>query len=310
MQLAKGVRAFDVSTGEVFALHAYLMLVFGDIPAVSLASRMTGHNGVRPCRLCNINGVQEPDGRTYYVPLDRSRHPDVLADPSRVKRYDPLNLPLRTEDEFKRQADEVQFASTETRSKELATKYGIKGRSIFFNLSSIIFPLSFPYDFMHLIYENVMKNLALLWTGQFKGMDMGTGECEFKEKVWEEIGAATARCGPHIPSAFSANPPNVADDKQATTADSWSFWMLHLAPVLLENRFPRPIYYKHFIDLVDIVELCLQYEISREDIRKIRTGCKDWVLEYERSVQLSKRVLIIFIGFTIKTIRIVRACAR
>jgi len=57
---------------------------------------------------------------------------------------------------------------------------------------------------MHLIFENVIKNLVLLWTGKFKGLDEGNGSYEFHPKVWEAIGAATAASGSSIPLAFGA----------------------------------------------------------------------------------------------------------
>lgn len=266
MQLAKGVQAFDVSKGEVFHLQAYLMLIFGDIPAVSLVASMVGHNGIYPCRICNIHGVKELDGRTNYVPLNHSRHSDVTGDPAATSIYDPLHLLHRTHEELRRQGREVQFARGPTESKALATKYGVKGTSILFNLSSIVFPLSFPYDFIHLIYENVLKNLVLLWTGNFKNLDEGTGSDQFMPGIWEKIGETTTACGRYIPSVFGANPTNVADDKQATTVDTWSFWLLYLAPVLFENCFIDDIYYKHFMDLLRLIHLCLQFSTSHEDI--------------------------------------------
>src|SRR6266571_731363 len=84
--------------GTFFTLRAYLILVFGDIPAISMVMRMKGHNGASPCRMCEIRGLRAPDqpGTTLYVPLDRSSHPDVQTDHSheRVQKYDPYNLPL------------------------------------------------------------------------------------------------------------------------------------------------------------------------------------------------------------------------
>ncbi|KIY61190.1 hypothetical protein CYLTODRAFT_433611 [Cylindrobasidium torrendii FP15055 ss-10] len=135
---------------------------------------------------------------------------------------------------------------------------------------------------MHLVYENVLKNLVSLWTGNFKDMDTGQGDYEFEPGVWESIGAATAACGAHIPSTFASNPPNVADDKQATTADSWSFWMLYIAPIVLENKFRRKVYYDHFIELVKLVQICLKFSLSSDDIERLRTGFKDWVVAYEK----------------------------
>jgi hypothetical protein len=69
-----GVDAWDAVAPETFRLHAHLLLVFGDIPAVSMVMCMKGHNGVSPCRYCEIKGVKNSDG-PYYMPLDHSNHP-------------------------------------------------------------------------------------------------------------------------------------------------------------------------------------------------------------------------------------------
>lgn len=180
------------------------------------------------------------------------------------------------------QAHEVQFAPTQAESDRLAMSYGVKSIPLLSCLSSLSFPLSFPCDFMHLVYENVINNLVLLWTGNYKGLDEGTGSYEFMPTVWDAIGTATAASGPTIPSAFGASPPDVANNKTACTADSWSFWTLYLAPVLLRNKFQRPEYYKHFIKLVKLIHLCLQFEISKGDILLIRSGFREWVEEYEK----------------------------
>ncbi|KAF9058462.1 hypothetical protein BDP27DRAFT_1241042, partial [Rhodocollybia butyracea] len=81
---------------------------------------------------------------------------------------------------------------------------------------------------------------------------------------------------------FGARPPNVADDKQATTADSWSFWLLYIGPVLLQDKFRSSIYHRHFCDFSVIVENCLQFEIDRTDIQELRKACEKWVLDYEK----------------------------
>jgi Transposase family tnp2. len=284
LKLAMGVRAFDTARSELFALRAYLIIVFGDIPAVSMVMRIKGHNGVRPCRMCNIQGLRVPNSRatTHYVPLDRSRHPDVRRDDTAIKKYNPSHLPLRSHAEFLEQGRQVQFASNRTNFEDLSKQFGVKGTPILTSLSSIHFPSSFPYDFMHLIFENVMKNLVLLWTGKFKGLDEGNGSYEFCPKVWEAIGAATASSGSSIPLAFGARPPNVADDRSATTADTWSFWMLYLGPVLLSRRFRNQVYFNHFIDLVKLIQICLQFEITMDEVSTLRVGFERWVEKYEQ----------------------------
>ena len=49
LQLGIGVSAFDALSRSIFTLHAYLIVVFGDIPAVSMIMHMKGHNAIAPC---------------------------------------------------------------------------------------------------------------------------------------------------------------------------------------------------------------------------------------------------------------------
>ncbi|THU76250.1 hypothetical protein K435DRAFT_739434 [Dendrothele bispora CBS 962.96] len=144
------------------------------------------------------------------------------------------------------------------------------------------FPHSFPYDFMHLIWENLIKNLIKLWTGQFKGMDCGTGDYQFEKEVWQAIGDATAASGSTIPSAYGVRVPNVAGDGVYLTADMLSFWAMYLGPILMRSRFKHVRYYNHFIRLVKLLNVCLQFEMTSEEIEDVRLGFISWVKDYER----------------------------
>ncbi|EIN06681.1 hypothetical protein PUNSTDRAFT_28999, partial [Punctularia strigosozonata HHB-11173 SS5] len=267
-----------------FPLRAYLIIVFGDIPAISMIMRMKGHNGLSPCRFCHIHGLRIPGSRatTNYVPLSRKRHPDVISDPDAIKVYQPEDLPLRSHDEFLNQEEAVERASTEAERERLAKTSGIKGVPLLSCLASLSFPASFPYDFMHLIWENVIKNLILLWTGEYKDLDTGSEDYKLDKKIWDAIGEATAASGSTIPSAYGPRQPNIAQDRSGCTADSWSFWTLYIGPVLLNRRFKHEKYYRHFIDLVSLLDLCLSFEYSDEDIKAIDDGFIAWVQMYER----------------------------
>ena len=119
-----------------------------------------------------------------------------------------------------------------------------------------------------------------------KGLDPGNEDYILDPKVWEAIGKATADSGSTIPSAFGARPPNVAHDKTSTTADSWSFWMLYLGPILLRHRFSKQEYFTHFVEFSKLVHLCLKFELDRSEIEDIRAGFQKWVRDYERYVLL------------------------
>jgi hypothetical protein len=134
---------------------------------------------------------------------------------------------------------------------------------------------------MHLLWENVIKNLFQMWFDDFKHLGTGTGNYRIPKKVVEIIGKESAAAGPFIPSAFGPSPPNIASDKVSWTADTRSFWTIHLGPRLLRDRLPQP-YFAHFIDLVKLLNTCLAYEIERPQIHDLRNGFANWVRTYER----------------------------
>ncbi|KAJ8089147.1 hypothetical protein PM082_014395 [Marasmius tenuissimus] len=239
--------------------------------------RMKGHNGFSPCPLCNITGLRVPDSSaiTHYVPLDRLCHPSVWNDPSQIKVYDPQHLPMHTHKEFQMHAIKVKSARTNTAAENLSRQYGIKGLPNLMHIASLLFPRSFPHDFMHLIWENLIKNLILLWTGNFKGLDEGTGSYVIAKTVWAAIGAATAASGSNIPSAYSAKVPDFTQDGVTLSAEMWLFWTLYLGPVLLHRHFKSQKYYDHFVQLVSLLNTCLQFELSDNEIDQLEDSFID-----------------------------------
>ena len=281
LQLEMGVSAFDAISNSVFLLHAYLIAVFGDIPAVSMIMRMKGHNAILPCCMCEIRGVRNPSSSatTNYVPLFRDNFPHSNGS------YDPSALPLRDPETFMEQAERVQSAPSAAESERLATESGIKGVPLLNSLCSLSFPTSFPYDFMHLIWTNLIPNLVLLWTGKFKDIDHDGEDYVLPPTVWDAIGKATFDAGKTIPAAFGSRVPNIASEKAQMIAETYSIWTLYLAPILLKGRFPSPRYYKHFKELVRLLTLCLEFEITHNEVDILETGFKKWVEDYERYVR-------------------------
>jgi hypothetical protein len=267
----------------VFLLRAYLIVVFGDIPTISMIMRMKGHNGCSPCHMCEIQGIRIPSSQvtTHYVLLHRENFPDSQH------QYDATALPLRNHASFMEQAQEVQSALTNAASEQLATKYGIKGLPLLSALSSLSFPVSFPYDFMHLIWANLIPNLILLWTGKFKDLDHNDEGYVLVPKVWQAIRAATLDAGKTIPAMFGSRVPNIAAEKPQMTAETHSIWTLYLTPTLLNGQFINEQYYKHFIQLVQLLMLCLEFEITQDQIDDLERGFQEWVEEYEQYKLLS-----------------------
>jgi len=269
-ELAKGALTLDPWAEELFWLHVYLILGFGDYPGISKLTRMKGHNGLHPCRFCEILAIRAEGRGVYYVPLYRPEG-----------SINPANLPMRSHDRFIQQGTEVLEASTNAAAERLAKDSGIKGVPLLSSLNTLNFPLSFPFDFMHLIFENTIPNLVKHYTGTFKELDSGVEDYELSKEVWSEICEAGSASGDTVPSSFGSRMPNIETERASMTAEAWGFWCMYLAPILLRNRFSNRRYYDHFLKLIQLIHKCVSFELKRSDVNEIRQGFQDWVLEYE-----------------------------
>ena len=266
-KLAEGVKTYDIQSRSMFLLRAFLLLIFGDFPAVSMLMKMKGVNGISPCRNCKIKAIPIPGdtNSTHYIPLTTDltnlgrNHMELMADAKRV--------------------DEAESLAAANR---IARETGIKGTPLLSTLDSVALPQSFPPDFMHIIWENVIKTLVGLWTGDYKGIGEGEESYRIDASTWKAIGAGGMASGSTIPSTYSPRIPDVSKKGSYLSADMWSFWTLYLAPVLLRNCFKKPKYFTHFIELVRLLHICMQFEISAMEIEELQTGFKKWVEEYQR----------------------------
>ncbi|KAJ7575263.1 hypothetical protein C8J56DRAFT_801640 [Mycena floridula] len=118
------------------------------------------------------------------------------------------------------------------------------------------------------------------WTANYKGLNAGTGSYELSDAIWEGIGHATAAAGSTIPSAYGTCVPNIADSN-FMFAEMYSIWTLYIGLVLLRRCFTDEKYYKHFIDLVYLLNICLQFEITKDEVELVRLGFIKWVEQYE-----------------------------
>jgi hypothetical protein len=93
-----------------------------------------------------------------------------------------IPLSLSTHSEFIEQAIEVDTAPSDAEAERRSKASGINGLPVLATLSSLSFPESFGHDLMHLIPENVVKNLLSLWTGNFKGLDSSSEDYEQRRR--------------------------------------------------------------------------------------------------------------------------------
>lgn len=166
LQLESGIDTFNslaVGPEKHFCLHAFLIVAFCDIPALSKLLGVKGHDAACPCRTCGIIGITDdwPKSTAHYVPLT---HPDGTY-------WDPHNLPMCTPAAYARQLAEIRSCPNQDCSCKVGAKNGINSRCILSALRSIDIVASFPDDFMHLIFESLVPNMIKHWTGTFKHLD-------------------------------------------------------------------------------------------------------------------------------------------
>jgi hypothetical protein len=151
---------------------------------------------------------------------------------------------------------------------------------------------------MHLIWTNLIPNLMLLWTGKFKDLDHGDCGYTLGGADWELIGALTEASGKTIPAAFGARVPNIAQERSHFTAEMCSIWTVFMAPTLLQGRFLQRKFYDHFLELVKLLKLCLEFELSRQQVDELEEGFRKWVVSYEKYAVCASLflLLIVFIG--------------
>jgi hypothetical protein len=242
-----------------------------------------GHNGFSPCRSCEMKGVRNVTGgqTNYYIPLTQ---PAVEGEP--LRSWDPSRLPLRTHDSFRVAREAIRNAQTKKQADDLEMYHGINKDPALYRVSSVDMAQCYPWDWMHMFLENIIPALIKLWMGKYKGLNAGEGNYEIAEEVWEEIGNETSSAVKDIPAAFVRHLPNIATDRSSFTAEAWSFWFMELAPFLLHNRFADKKYHQHLCDLVDIMKICLQFEITDEEVNVLEQKIHAWVHLYEESASL------------------------
>ncbi|KAG9093792.1 hypothetical protein FRC06_011374, partial [Ceratobasidium sp. 370] len=279
--LERGVDAIKVPPVNVvggqavrFVLRAFLIMIFGDIPAVSKLLAMKGHNAKMPCRACYLQGIlcRLPRNSVYYIPLTR---------PGDRMGLPPELLLMRTQELFRFHYDVLDAQSAHpTRRAKLAQEYGINGRPIFERLKSFDLSTCAPYDIMHLIFENLVPNMILHWTGKFKHLDQGTGNYQLDEEVWKTIGKLSHEAAATIPSAFVGTLPDIAQDRNLYKAEAYSFWIQYIGPIVLKGRLPER-YYRHYLLMREIIIYTVQIDIRKVDIDRLERMIHRWVNQYE-----------------------------
>ena len=209
-RLDEGVAAYDAHTDTYFNLEAFVCLVTGDTPAISKLFKLSGHTGTYPCRACKISstpylnryltksGVNKGETgkniRGYYSLSSPTKFPPQVSidQRERISRF-PFyenhdDLPLRSHDDY------IHDGKASLVDPSLHHTFDIKGVSPFTLLSTISFPTSVPFDIIHLVFLNFVRDLCALFNGSyFKDQSLNKHAARLSNSEWTALGADMAK---------------------------------------------------------------------------------------------------------------------
>ena len=296
--LAFGVQTFDSLNRCHFALRGYVILEHGDLLAIAKMLGMKGVNGYSPCRSCKTKGVRDitRQSKTYYIPL---RTPDT---PHQTRPHaDPRNLEMRRHSDFNAVIQRIANETSSTTRNFLQMYHGIREEPALTRVKSINNAKSIAWDWAHLFSENVCQRLFELWSDRFPHLKTGHFDYVIPKEAWIEIGRETAEAVRYIPATFVRVLGNIANDVSNFTAESWSFWFMYIAPIVLKDRFPKKKYYRHMCAFANIMKTTIRYEITHKEIDELEERIVRWVEKYEKYVVyflMQWQQLTRFVGIT------------
>lgn len=108
-----------------------------------------------------------------------------------------------------------------------------------FELSSIIFPRSFPIDIMHLFFENIAPQMFKLWSSRFfKDDNLNATPFTVSRSSWDTIGILMQNNKKKMPLAFGRPPRNIFKHNAGYKAEEWANWITLYSVPLLKAYLP------------------------------------------------------------------------
>lgn len=86
-----------------------------------------------------------------------------------------------------------------------------------------------------------------------------------------------------VPAQIARSISAPLENRSSWTADTWSYFLLFLGPIVLQDRLPNP-YYRHFLKLSHAARGLTKIILDRGVVGQLHRELGDWVTEFEKSV--------------------------
>ncbi|POG67634.1 hypothetical protein GLOIN_2v1644898 [Rhizophagus irregularis DAOM 181602=DAOM 197198] len=254
-------QCIDGRKNEPFILHAHLLTWTGDVQALSKSLNLSGHNSYKGCHFCMIKGTYHPSNKHIYYPSSAFCN-------------------IKNHDETINMGKLIEKKTNKDRKDEMIRETGIKGSSELLKLQTLLFPWSFPTDIMHLFFENVVPSMYAHWSGKFFYNNLLlSSDYELSKLQWKSIGIQMEKVKKDMPIEIGRPPRDIFkyhNGYKAVYLDKRYF---------NKNKFYFSLHNMHlqgWVNFVKAVKLCLEPEISEEQIDDVQILLKKFSDYYER----------------------------
>ncbi|KAJ9110221.1 hypothetical protein QFC22_006753 [Naganishia vaughanmartiniae] len=135
--------------------------------------------------------------------------------------------------------------------------------------------------------EELQTNSGINGEGTYKtGQTLGSSKAKHQDAfvipkgVWATIAKEISKSNHTTPAQTAPRVGNITK-KSFWTAETYSYFLMFLGPVVLKGRLPAP-YYAHFILFSEIAKRMTSQEISYQELPVLHSKIVVWVKAFEK----------------------------
>ncbi|KAJ9093440.1 hypothetical protein QFC21_005451 [Naganishia friedmannii] len=137
--------------------------------------------------------------------------------------------------------------------------------------------------------DELQMNSGIVGQGNYKtAQTLGDAKARHQDgfvlskKTWTTITKEIASSNSTTPAQIAPRVGNITK-KSFWTAETYSYFLMFLGPVVLKGRLPAP-YYAHFVLLSEIAKQITSQEINVEELAMLHRQIVSWVKAFEKYV--------------------------
>ncbi|KIM36905.1 hypothetical protein M413DRAFT_77629 [Hebeloma cylindrosporum] len=205
---------------------------------------------------------------------------NALYNPSRPATYDPMDIPIRTQNVYWNIIERLEKAKTKKERSEIARSTGVSRLPLCAASVAFSHPAFFPLDPFHLFYENCMAFIWDIWTVLSK-----PGEIVhlIPEKA-QELGKLIPLAMSTLPPAFCGpiRDPYLKRQSQYKVYEWMGLLHWYIVPIGIELGIQTSVL-KNFSRFVEVVEFAMTIlPRSDADLKILHHKTAQFLVEYER----------------------------